>query len=344
MISFSFGTNGFEGQWDVSPIDMDTVVGGLDDNHDGILSAEETARHRQAQIDYLLARLHVRCDGVERKLRVKGVEFTEHSGETYFALPLELENPAQPELLEIEYRLFFDLNPKHRGIFVLNADGKQQTALFNAENPVQQFRLAKPSIRRQFATFCHEGIWHIWHGFDHILFLLALLLPSVVHRKDGKWQAVTGFRPACLSVLKIVTAFTVAHSITLTIATLGWAQLPSRLVESCIAGSIILAAANNLRPFFAERGWLVAFVFGLVHGFGFASGLKELGLAPGRLAVPLVGFNVGVETGQLAIVACFLPLAYVLRASWFYDRVILKFGSALIMLLAAFWMFQRLFG
>ena len=127
-------------------------------------------------------------------------------------------------------------------------------------------------------------------------------------------------------------------------ATLGWTQLPSRFVESAIAGSIVLAAANNLRPFFYERGWLVAFAFGLVHGFGFASGLKELGLERGHLAVPLVGFNVGVEVGQLAIVACFLPVAYALRASWFYRRVTLAFGSALIILLATFWMFQRLFG
>jgi hypothetical protein len=191
--------------------------------------------------------------------------------------------------------------------------------------------------------FSREGLWHIWLGIDHMLFLLALLLPSVVHRKDGAWEAVSDFRQAALSVLKIVTAFTLAHSITLSIATLGWAQAPPRFVEAAIAGSIVVAAANNLRPFFRERGWLVAFGFGLVHGFGFASGLKVLGLEPGHLAVPLVGFNAGVEAAQLAIVACFLPPAFTLRGSWFYRRVTLAFGSTLILLLAAVWMFERLF-
>src|SRR5207249_427471 len=174
--------------------------------------------------------------------------------------------------------------------------------------------------------------WHIWLGFDHILFLLALLLPSVLRRGPGGWEVVDGFRPALIKMLKIVTAFTVAHSITLSLATLGILRLPARLVESAIAASVILAAVNNIRPIFPHRGWMVAFAFGLIHGFGFANVLADLGLAKETLALALVGFNLGVEIGQLAIVTAFLPIAFSLRESWVYQKLTFRFGSAMIAL------------
>ena len=154
---------------------------------------------------------------------------------------------------------------------------------------------------------------------------------------------VDRFRPALIKVLKIVTAFTAAHSITLSLATLEIVRLPSRLVESTIAASVILAALNNIRPILTERGWVVAFCFGLVHGFGFANALLDLGLARQTLALALVGFNLGVELGQLAIVAPFLPLAFGLRSSWVYQRLTFQFGSATIAFLAAAWMVERIF-
>src|SRR5262249_30538281 len=110
-----------------------------------------------------------------------------------------------------------------------------------------------------------------------------------------RWLPVPQFRGAFIAVVKIVTAFTLAHSITMSLAALGFVQLPSRLVESCIAASVAIAALNNIWPFFRERAWLIAFVFGLVHGFGFASVLRDLGLPRSSLALALVGFNLGVE-------------------------------------------------
>ena len=164
----------------------------------------------------------------------------------------------------------------------------------------------------------------------------------MLRRGTDGWRAVELFRPALITVLKIVTAFTVAHSITLSLAALNIVQLSSRLVEPAIAGSVILAAANNVRPVFPERGWLIAFGFGLVHGFGFANVLAELGLEKATLALALVGFNVGVEVGQLAIVAVFVPLAFALRASWFYQKLAFRCGSGVIVLLATVWMVERI--
>jgi HupE / UreJ protein len=150
-------------------------------------------------------------------------------------------------------------------------------------------------------------------------------------------------RLAAVDVLKVVTAFTLAHSITLSLAVLGAVELPSRLVESVIAASVVAAALNNVRPLVTRRLWLVAFGFGLVHGFGFASVLADLGLPSDALALALVGFNVGVELGQLAIVLLFLPLAFALRRTSFYRRWVMHGGSLAIALLAAVWFAERAF-
>jgi hypothetical protein len=144
-------------------------------------------------------------------------------------------------------------------------------------------------------------------------------------------------------VLKVVTSFTIAHSITLSLATLGVVHLPSRLTESAIAASVVIAAANNIFPLFSRREWMVAFGFGLIHGFGFASGLADMGITHQNLAVTVVGFNLGVEVGQLAIVSVFLPIAYALRASWVYPRFVVAGGSCAIVLLAALWLVERAF-
>jgi hypothetical protein len=144
-------------------------------------------------------------------------------------------------------------------------------------------------------------------------------------------------------VFKIVTAFTVAHSLTLSLAALKMVTLPSRWVESAIAASVLLAALNNIRVIVRGRLWLVAFAFGLIHGFGFANVLTELGLPRQTLLLALVGFNLGVEAGQLAIVSLFLPLAFAVRRSLFYQKGVVRIGSILIAIVAARWLMERLF-
>jgi hypothetical protein len=141
--------------------------------------------------------------------------------------------------------------------------------------------------------------------------------------------------------VKVVTAFTLAHSLTLSLAALGVVSLPSRLVESAIALSVVLAALNNLRPLVYGRRWVIAFGFGLIHGFGFASVLADLGLPQDTLLIALVAFNLGVEIGQLAIVGIFLPIAYALRSSGFYRRVLFAYGSTAIAVIAFVWLAER---
>jgi hypothetical protein len=120
-------------------------------------------------------------------------------------------------------------------------------------------------------------------------------------------------------------------------------SLPSRWVESAIAASVAVAALNNLFPLFQGRRWIAAFGFGLIHGFGFASVLGDLGLPRSSLLLALVGFNVGVELGQIAIVAAFLPLAYTLRQTWLYRRLVFAGGSTAVLAIAALWLVERMF-
>jgi len=199
------------------------------------------------------------------------------------------------------------------------------------------------SYTATFTKFLKEGIHHIWIGLDHILFLVTLLLPAVLVFIKDRWFSVAKIKDALTSTLKVVTAFTLAHSITLSLAVLNIIYIPSRLVESVIAFSVAMTALNNLYPFFTNSRWLLAFVFGLVHGFGFAGVLTDLGIPDDRLFTVLLGFNLGVEAGQIAIVSFLLPVLYVLREASFYRIMILRGGSIAALLIAVIWFFERSF-
>ena len=175
-----------------------------------------------------------------------------------------------------------------------------------------------------------------------MLFLISLLLPAVVRRDEGTWHVVPRFADALTGTVKVVTAFTVAHSITLSVAALGIVDLPSRLVESLIALSVAVAAANNLLPLFDPRNtWRVALLFGLIHGFGFASVLTDLGLGPRSIALALVSFNIGVELGQLVIVTLLLPIAFGLRRTAGFRWGVMTAGSVAIVVVALGWLGER---
>lgn len=331
---------GVSGQWDIALRDLDFAIG-LDDSGDGEINWGEVKAHHAGIAAYALARLKLRSGGVDCPLRPTEFLVDDHSDGAYSVMRFEGRCGAEVETLEVSYGLFADIDPQHRGLLRLEFGAGTRTGIFSPDRDMQSFELAKISGLTQFLDYSREGVWHIWIGFDHILFLLSLLLPAVLALQDGRWQGVGRFPPAFWEVFRIVTSFTVAHSITLSLAALGVLALPSRLVESAIATSVVLAALNNIYPLVLGRRWMVAFAFGLIHGFGFASVLKDLGLPQGALLIALVGFNVGVEGGQLAIVSAFLPLAYTLRATWFYRRLVLVGGSLAISVVAGIWLVER---
>jgi len=330
------------GQWDIALRDLDFAIG-LDSNGDADINwGEVRAKHHDIAA-YAMSRLAISTAGKPCPAQVVEHLIDDHTDGAYAVLRFQADCSHVMDKLQVQYGLFFDLDPQHKGLLRLAYRGHSSTAVFSPDKAIQNFTLSEPSKLAQFADYFQEGVWHIWIGFDHILFLLALLLPAVVFRQRQEWRAVEAFRPAFMSVFKIVTAFTLAHSITLSLATLGVISLPSRWVESTIAASVIVAALNNVFPIFRERRWAMAFAFGLIHGFGFASVLSDLGLPQDALVLALVGFNIGVEAGQLAIVAVFLPLAFAMRRTVLYRRAILLGGSLLIAALAGVWLVERAF-
>jgi hypothetical protein len=186
-----------------------------------------------------------------------------------------------------------------------------------------------------------EGMLHLADGLDHLLFLACLLLPSVLRREEGRWRPVQSITKAARNAFLLVTAFTVSHSITLGLAALGWLAIPSRWVESAIAASIVLAALDNLLPHASRSRVAMAFAFGLVHGLGFASVLADLELSTDLLVSSLLGFNLGVELGQIVFVAVALPLAYGASRHPAYVRFGLRLGSAAILIIGSLWLAER---
>jgi hypothetical protein len=330
------------GRWDIALRDLDLALG-LDADGDGEITWGEV-RARQDEIAVLaLERLRISSGGEKCSLQARDLRIDAHTDGAYAVLALAGSCQHPGPTLAIEYSFLFDLDPQHRGLLNYVEAGESRSMVFSAERPRQIAGGDAGGPLAQFVAYVHEGIWHIWLGFDHILFLVSLLLPAVLVRRDGAWLAAARFRDAFWDVARIVTAFTLAHSITLTLAALSIVALPSRWVESAIALSVVLAALNNVFPIVQRGRWIAAFAFGLLHGFGFAGALADLGLPTGSLALSLAGFNIGVELGQLAIVAAFLPVAFALRSTWAYRRVVLAGGSTAIVAIAGAWLVERAF-
>ena len=331
-----------EGHWDIALRDLDVVLD-LDRNEDGRIDWGEV-RTRLEEIDrYAIGHLSV-ATAAPCALEITDHQIDRHSDGAYVVLALGGRCAGRGSL-SIDYSLLFDVDAQHRGLLKLEivdgANAHVLAAVFPAERRQQTFSLGGTSSWTQLFGYLRDGITHIATGYDHLLFLMALLLPAVLIRRQGAWTPVASVAPAAGSVVKTVTAFTLAHSATLALATLGVVSLPARLTESVIAASVLLTAIDNLVPILPSKRWIVAFVFGLVHGFGFASVLADLDLPRSALALSLVGFNLGVETGQLILVALFIPLAYVARRTLLYQPVVLHGGSVVIAVLAAGWLIDR---
>jgi hypothetical protein len=215
---------------------------------------------------------------------------------------------------------------------------------FTPETSAQSVDLGDTSFWSGFAGVVALGTEHIRIGTDHILFILALVLPAVlVFRDVVGWQPSSSFGSSLWRVLKIVTMFTIAHSITLTLGGLGIVEFSPALVETVIAVSIILAALHNIKPIFMNKEWIIAFVFGLFHGFGFAGLLADLGLTQSRQFASLLGFNIGIELGQAVIIIVIFPALFLARRTRAYLPA-MYFGSVILIAVAAAWALDRAVG
>ncbi|MFD1162106.1 HupE/UreJ family protein [Hwangdonia seohaensis] len=308
---------------------------------------------------YLLSNTSFSSDLGNHKIILEDTGIFEFNLGYFVQVYFHLENTKSlPKNLNVKYSAIFDKDNTHRGYLITEYNWRDGvineeaniTLDFSPSKTQDTMDLTKSSIWNGFYAMVKQGVWHIWIGLDHILFLLALILPSVVRRRKNNlethrafnWEPVKTFKSAFIYIIKVVTFFTVAHTITLTLASLEIVNLPSRLVESIIAFSIGLAAYHNIRPIFKMKDWVIAFIFGLFHGFGFASVLSDLGLTNEFLTLSLLGFNVGVEIGQIAIIAIIFPVLFLLRKLQLYPKL-LVYISIVLIVISLYWFIERVF-
>jgi hypothetical protein len=332
-----------EGSVELAVRDAEIAVG-LDANHDGKVSWGEVRAAQGALLVYLRRHLQLAAADGSCALRFGALEINARVDGNYLWQAFTAQCPNTLQQLMIDYRLLDAEDPSHRGLLTLVVRGTVQSAVLGGENQRRVFDLGHPSHWTAFSEYFQVGVWHIWSGIDHLLFLVSLLLPAVLVRRADRWQAVPRAAPAIIGILKVVTAFTLAHSITLSLAAFDVLRLPSRVTESVIAASIIVGALNNVFPLVTEARWRIAFAFGLLHGFGFAAVLSEMGLPRGARLISLVAFNLGVEAGQLAVVLAIMPIVYAVRASRLYQGTLMPWGSTAIASLALVWLVQRAAG
>ncbi|MFW2380620.1 MAG: HupE/UreJ family protein [Acidimicrobiales bacterium] len=261
-------------------------------------------------------------------------------------VPRQLTVTFNPFFEEIDDKnaLVIVQNDWKAGVFD-NGEGQNQDFVFtyDANSQTQVIDLGDASWWKNFTSSIELGVDHIKTGPDHILFVLVLLLPSVLIFTGGSWKPSNSFGGSLWRVLKIVTMFTVAHSITFTLAGLDLIPLPSvKVTESIIALSIAAAALHNLRPIFPNREWVIAFVFGLFHGLGFASLVSGLEVDRSTQLISLLGRNVGIEIGQAVVILVCFPLLYLLRNTVLY-RWVMLIGSGVLAVVALLWMYERIF-
>ena len=311
---------------------------------DGQPNVEQLRRHEREIDALLLGKISVGSPDKACSLDPQPIALDLRGGEYFMILPFTGVCDGLGREVQVSYDLMFNADAEHRALIDVTRDGEVYSGIITPTTKVLRFQAGGQNLRDTILAYIIQGAHHIWIGYDHILFLFSLLLPAVLTRTNNKWRPVDGLAGAFWGTAKIVTAFTLAHSVTLSVAAFGVIELPSRFTESAIAASVIVAAVNNIYPIITRRLWIVAFGFGLIHGFGFASVLNEFGLPPDRKLAALVAFNIGVELGQLTIVAAVLPVLFLARHRLAYTRVVMPVGSVVISVIAFIWLLQRVSG
>ncbi|MEM1106296.1 MAG: HupE/UreJ family protein [Pseudomonadota bacterium] len=351
-VYFNVTDTSLAGRVEATLTDINKVIP-IDANGDGVLTGAEFEARQDEILAYFAERLTLSIEGIIQPEQFTTTTFLEIDVDTFALMQFEVPSITDtPDGVEMEYRFLFDtVEPTHRGFALIESNTRtgvenneaQFSLIFGPSDGAQTLSLIGRPGFEIFMEFIRHGIWHIWIGYDHILFLIALLLSSVMIRRNGIWAPADTFGDAFWTVVKIISLFTVAHSITLSLAALGVVTLSVTLVEAIIAISIAIVALDNIIPRFHHRAWVVVFAFGLFHGFGFANVLEPLGVDQNSKLVALAGFNIGVEIGQIVIVAAVFPLLFLIRRWQLYPMLILRLASAALIAIALFWFVERTF-
>jgi HupE / UreJ protein len=316
---------------DLSLKDLQVAIG-LDIDGDNRITWGEVSDAGEALSQYVTARVVVKQRGQNCTLQSPRLSMDQHADGPYAVLRFTPVCLAAG-VLSVNSKLFFDIDESHRSLLNIDTPTASNVVVLTADSH-HWAEAASGGSTSAFVGFVVQGVWHIWTGLDHLAFLFLLLLPLILQQSNRVYnRAMQG--------LRIVTAFTLAHSITLAAAAFGYIDLPTRWVESAIAASIVIAGVANLLPRIRRPGVALAFGFGLVHGLGFASALAGISTSTHGLLLPLLGFNLGVECGQLVVVALAFPLLLLASRSLRLRQPIVALGSAVVAAVGAMWLVQR---
>ena len=327
-------------RWDLAVQDIMWSIF-IDQDFDGVVTWEEVVAARAHSIEPgVLAQIAVARGGAPCGLRVKDLALAERTGQNFLSVALTAQCP-RAGLLAVGGPLFLGGDASQRVLLSATRGAEKLAGVISAEAPAWA-EPARASAWANFARFLGEGIWHVLIGYDHVAFVLLLLLPSVLRPVNGQWQGASNLSQVTRDIVTIITAFTIAHSTTLALAVTGLVHLPTQPIEVAIAASIAVAGGINLLPRLSRLRLPLAFGFGFVHGFGFANALSEIDASGATLLPLLAGFNIGVEIAQLSIVAVVLPAIYLARGTRWYASGVMPLGSCALGAAGIVWLLQRI--
>jgi hypothetical protein len=338
IVQLPAGDAPVEVRWDLSMHDLAWSVF-IDADYDGNVTWQEVLTARPALGAAVLGQISLQRGEAPCVLTVKDIALASRSEQNFLSVAMRAECP-QRGLAAVGGALFMSGDASQRVLLSAVRGDEQLTGVISAAAPTWS-EPARASSWRSFARFIGEGMWHALIGYDHIAFVLLLLLPAVMRPVNGQWQGATGLSQVARDMVTIITAFTIAHSTTLALAVTGAVKVPTQPIEVAIAASIAVAGGLNLMPRLSRLRLPLAFGFGLVHGFGFANALSEIDAAGSAMFPLLAGFNVGVELAQLGIVALVLPLIYSMRTTRWYANAVLPLGSCALGMAGFVWLLQR---
>lgn len=318
-------------EWSLALRDLEDAVG-LDSDGDGNITWAELSAASGKIASYAQPRLRLVASGADCPEGEAQLLVDHLAGSAYAVLRYTARCPVEVEQLDVTYSALFEIDTRHRGLANLTMNGEARAAVFWPDQPMVHFgaKADSATIARQFFA---AGVTHLLGGADHLLFIVMLLVPALL-RPD---PALSGLS-RLTGVIRVLTAFTVAHGVALTLAVLRLVAVPSTLAAPAIAFTILLTAADNIRPFLPVRREVLALGFGLVHGLAVAGGLGPLALPPGLLALALLSFNFGLEATQVLIALAFAPIGFCLRATRPASYRVLPVLSGAAAIIAALWL------
>lgn len=322
----------------LNPKDIGQVAG-LDTNNDGNLTWGEVNRYHNLANGYIQNHLIIRGSETRCTVSVAPPTIRDISAESLLVYPLSV-NCAFLNEVSVHYTGIVSDFPTHKLLTSITLNEQTSVHVLDGERGFITVALQNNHWVSQFGEMIYQGIWHIFIGLDHILFLVATLLTVNLLRKNKRWVKEQSKKHIIKSTVILVSTFTLAHSITLTATALDFITLNSRIVELGIAISVVITALNNVYPIIMRLGF-ITFGFGLLHGMGFASVFGDLSAQTGSLVMNVLAFNLGVEIGQLAIVALLLPVLIALRNARVYSKAIMPIASSIIAIIAINWTLQR---